>query len=180
MIRARRNEVHTERGVTLLIAFLSMTMAFSLATGIFTLLFSEFQLAAQESDSIKAFYAANTGLECARYWDTRRGDNPGKSGNQANYLAFNRGNADISNRWIHCNGQIKNLDDDGNGGNRTFDFVLDTAEGCADIFVRKDTNGQTLVTTILSRGRMRAGAGCSITDRVVERALEFTYTERLP
>ncbi len=180
-----------ESGVTLLIAFLAMTMSFSLATGIFTLLYSEFRLAAQESDSIQAFYAANTGLECARYWDTRR-DNPNTGGIESDYLAFSRviSATSPSPRYIVCNRSenanqiISYIVPTGSGqsnNNRTLSFIMNTASGCVDVSVNKNRNSSNiLTTTILSRGRVRAGANCAISDRVVERALEFTYTERLP
>lgn len=167
-------------GVTLLIAFLAMTMAFSLATGIFTLLFSEFQIASQESDSVKAFYAANTGLECARYWDAQR-DNPNAPGVQTNYLAFSGGSG-VNNRHVLCNGATYSLEHRGGSSDRRFHFELLMSDRCADISIRKQTDNSTnrRITTITSRGRVRANADCSLTSRTVERALEFTYTERLP
>lgn len=169
-------------GVTLLIAFLVMTMSFSLATGIFTLLYSEYKLAAQEADSVRAFYMANLGLECARYWGEAR-DKISPPANPS-YLAFSR---TTGSKEIYCGGNLITFSTSrtGSGTNRkyTSSFILNNSTTeCAAVSVIKscDAGPQQLKTSILSRGRVRTGASCSVSDRVVERALEFTFIERLP
>ncbi len=171
-------------GVTLLIAFLVMTMSFSLATGIFTLLFSEYKLSGQESDSIRAFYMANFGLECARYWGEAR-EQINNSANDS-YRAFSR---TTGAKEISCGGQTITFSTillTGGGAPRAYtsNFILNnTSPDCAAVTVTKSCiNGspKQLQTSILSRGRVRAGASCGVADRVIERALEFTFIERLP
>ena len=58
-----------KRGVTLLLAVLVSSIALSVGVGIFSLLFSELEISGSVKDSVSAFYAGDSGLECALYWD---------------------------------------------------------------------------------------------------------------
>lgn len=60
-----------QRGFTLLLAALVASIVLALGTSIFQIAQKEFALSAMGRDSQFAFYAADTGAECALYWDIR-------------------------------------------------------------------------------------------------------------
>ena len=60
-----------ERGFTLLLAALVASVVLALGTSIFSLVQKEITLSSIGRDSQFAFYAADTGVECALYWDAR-------------------------------------------------------------------------------------------------------------
>jgi hypothetical protein len=62
-----------ERGFTLLLAVLIAAIVLALATSIFQIARKEITLSSLGRDSQFAFYAADTGAECALYWDVRYG-----------------------------------------------------------------------------------------------------------
>ncbi len=61
----------TQRGFTLLIAALVASVVLSLASAIFSIAQKQVTLASLSQQSQYAFYAADTGAECALYWDVR-------------------------------------------------------------------------------------------------------------
>jgi len=60
-----------QKGFTLLLAALVASIVLALGTSIFQIAQKEFALSAMGRDSQFAFYAADTGAECALYWDIR-------------------------------------------------------------------------------------------------------------
>ena len=63
-----------EKGFVLLIAIIIATVLFSIGIGLATVIFKELVLAFTARESQRAFYAADTGVECIRYWDNWRND----------------------------------------------------------------------------------------------------------
>lgn len=61
-------------GFVLLIAVIISTILFSIGIGLSTVIFKELILAFTARESQRAFYAADTGIECIRYWDNWRQD----------------------------------------------------------------------------------------------------------
>jgi len=68
-----RKPIHSNRGFTLLLAALVSSIVLALGTSIFVLAQKELTLSSTGRDSQFAFYAADTGAECALYWDVRFG-----------------------------------------------------------------------------------------------------------
>ncbi len=62
---------HTQRGFTLLLASLIASIVLAIGTSIFGLAQKSVELSSISRDSQLAFYAADTGAECALYWDYR-------------------------------------------------------------------------------------------------------------
>ncbi len=60
-----------EAGFTLLLAALIASIVLSLGTSIYTIAVKQVQLSTLGRDSQFAFYTADTGAECALYWDVR-------------------------------------------------------------------------------------------------------------
>ncbi len=57
------------KGFTMLFAVLVSVLVLSVGASIITLALKQIRLSGSARDSQFAFYAANTGLECAEYWD---------------------------------------------------------------------------------------------------------------
>jgi Tfp pilus assembly protein PilX len=115
-----------------------------------------------------AFVTANSGIECALYWDL----NNQPVGSET---AF----ATSSTQTFTCNGQSFTA---GNGGRTmtaaTTTFTLDFSTGgntdfpyCTDVIVAKWFDGTNLNTTIESRGHNPCTAG----SKQVERAIRVKY-----
>jgi hypothetical protein len=61
------------KGVTLLLSVLILTVTLSIALGIFYIVLIQLQLNRSTLASHLAFFNANTGIECARYYNLRQG-----------------------------------------------------------------------------------------------------------
>jgi len=123
-------------------------------------------------DSQYAFYAADAGLECAIYWDSK-------------YNSFSTSTASsivCANQSISTNTVIagtSTLALVGGGGNTNpsvFGFVLNTGSNpvshCAIVTVRKYYSGSNLMTYIKSRGYNTCDTN---NPRRLERGVEVTY-----
>ena len=148
-----------DRGFTIFVAIVITGTLLLVATGIVTISVRQLFLTSSARDSQYAFYAADTGVECALYWDIK---NP--SGN----TAF----ATSTVSSIHCNQDAANTGNVFNVGGlptSTFTITFLPKPYCATISVSKAANGST---TIESRGYNTCS---SIDPRRVERAVRVTY-----
>lgn len=119
--------------------------------------------------SQQAFYAANSGLECAMYWDLK-------------HAKFSEAFPDfgvISTENMEC--ARNDLEDikndqkiDQSGNTHQYEFTISNLNGsdlCADIVVEKTYNNPDIDTKIEVRGR----TSCSSAGRAVERAILTNY-----
>lgn len=65
------NKKSKNKGAVLLIAILVGSVALAVGFGVYNRTYKELLLVSFWKQSQEAFYAADTGLECALYWDTR-------------------------------------------------------------------------------------------------------------
>ena len=146
------------RGFTLFVAMVVTGTLMLIATGIVTLAVKQSLISGSGRDSQLAFYAADTGLECALYWDVK---------NSSGITAF----SPSTGTAINCN------KDGNNSGNQwvvggaavsTFTITFAPEAACAVVTVTKQGDD----TTIESRGYNTCAAGSS---RRVERAVRVTY-----
>ena len=59
------------RGVALLFTLLIIGVAISLSTGVFNIILGELKIGEGARESMRAFYAADSGVECILYWDLK-------------------------------------------------------------------------------------------------------------
>ncbi len=138
-----------ESGVTLFIAMVITATLLLISTGIVVLSIKEAQISNAGRESQYAFYAADTGIECALYWDT-------KSPSGSAFLT--------PGSTITCAGQSQSA---GDSNPSIFDLTFPD-NSCVTVTVTK--NGSA--TTIESRGHNT----CDLTSaRRVERAIKVTY-----
>jgi hypothetical protein len=66
-----KNTFKDRRGITLLIAVLTSGLLLSISLSIFNIALKELIISSSGRDSHIAFYAADSGIECALYWQYR-------------------------------------------------------------------------------------------------------------
>ena len=136
-------------GFTLLMATLISSLVLSLGISIFNIVIKELTLSSYGRDSQFAFYAADTGAECALFWDIKE-----------------RAFATSSVSTIECNGQT--IQGVGGSGNSTFTLNFPPETYCAVVDVIKNDGN----TTVESRGYNTCE---SSSPRRVERGIRITY-----
>ncbi|MEK7514743.1 MAG: hypothetical protein AAB587_02900 [Patescibacteria group bacterium] len=152
---------HHSRGYTLLFAVLVSAFVLGLATSILYTSRRQVALSSSSHDSMYAVYAADTGVECARFF------NPATT---TSISAISCGNSrTVTSDWTLSGGAYS----------ASFDaFFTGSTESCAKVTVQKfyDPLGN-LVSRIESRGyNLYQGANCPANHpQVVERALRLTY-----
>ena len=147
-------------GFTLFIALIVMGTLLLIAAGIASLATRQALISASGRESQYAFYVADTGIECALYWDVK---------NPTGISAF----ATSTGSTIFCN---KDASNPGNqwlvGGSYTsvinrIDFLPEPY--CAIVTVTKDLSGGTKIESL-------GYNTCDLTNpRRVERAIRATY-----
>ena len=66
---SKKEYINLKKGYTLLFAALISSLLLSIGVAVFNISIKEFKLSATGRESQFAFYAADTGSECALYWD---------------------------------------------------------------------------------------------------------------
>lgn len=139
-----------KQGFLLILSLIIISIVLSIGLGVFFIVIRELQLASAGRDSQIAFHAADSGIECARYWDVKK-------------TAFGL-LSPVSN--ITCAEQDFSV-----GGKVTEEFEMNLGnDSCARIKVDKGIIG---ITTIQSYGyNMPCGVG---SDRKLERGIQLVY-----
>jgi len=152
-------------GFTLLFAVLIGSLLFAIGIAIANLTIKEIILSAAGKESETAFFAADTGTECALYWDLRvSGTFPSSQSSPRdpdNTIQCNGANVGLSYAWTATEATT------------TFRLGLGS-ESCAEVRVGKTVNPAR--TIIESHGRN--DSDCASTDSNparVERALRVRY-----
>lgn len=186
-----KNQIQKNKGISLIIALFTITLLLALSLSIGNIIVRQSRIINTSVSSQLAFYAADSALECAIYWDIISDDglinkvNPETS--EDTYV-FNITYPDTANT-IKCGpagapkGFTKNIETDPDTAEEytKSSFYLDysTSEysACAFVNVRKYA-GRTYID---SRG-YNTGMGtdsCDLTNavarRIVERGLEYTH-----
>lgn len=72
-LKTKNYRLQTEKGFTLLVAVLVSGVLMAIGLAIFNITIKEVLLSSTGRDSQFAFYAADSGIECALYWDLKGG-----------------------------------------------------------------------------------------------------------
>lgn len=123
-------------------------LALSLGLGIFTIIFGELGISGTSKESLEALYAADSGIECALFWDIKQ-------------QAFS---TSTSNN-ISCAGNLFSV-----GGSSLSIFDLNLSNNsCAHVRLQK-TGSETIITSL------GENIACGLTGaRTVQRGLEVKY-----
>lgn len=186
---------NTNRGFTIFFAMLVASLSLAVGVAIYDLTSREIDLSSTATQSQFAIYAADTGTECALYWDAKA-----PVGQDGVPSAFGTSSA---SHWgaspLNCNGQDITVQgpptvDIGGayypagcvasawcklpapGANATTTFRIDMQPGvsttsCAVVQVAKVTTGGVLYTSVISRGYNT----CVLNTTRLERTLQVSY-----
>lgn len=163
---------NTHRGVTLLVAILVTGLVLAIGTAILNITLKQFILAGVSRDSAVAFYAADAGLECGKYWD--RSQNHFVDSAPGDVGCFGDNTVNVSE-----SGGVYTL---GNQG----EISLDDGALCVRVMVSKITGPDSMTDTrfcpdgftctkIESRGYNASCDSYDVNTRTVERALRANY-----
>ena len=161
-----------KRGVVVLFAVLVSIILVSVAMTITSIALRQTILSNTGRESEVAFYAANTALECARYWDL---NSPEENNNK--FVFPISGQNKISNP-VSCAGNDLNIT--GNTGD-PFNFTvtissnLTTENYCASVTVTKTGLNNGLVGTKIEAYGYNQDNCNNVTARTVQRGLEMYY-----
>jgi hypothetical protein len=172
-------------GFTLLFAILVAILVLAVGTSIVNLSLKQIALSSTARDSQFAFYAANSGVDCALYWDTA-----GQLGLEDKVVFATSSESEVvaTGSGISCADQdITNetgvevlgadigwsvVHRDSNSAVTSFwlDFGTDLPY-CANVIVTKEESGGDITTTIQSYGYNT----CENNPRRIERGLELIF-----
>lgn len=158
----------TSKGIALYIAITVTAVLVLVSFAVISIALRSVSIANAGKDSQEAFYAADSGDECALYWDVKNPTNPGTS-------AF----ATATSQSISCNSDAQNpangslfVGGGGNNSTSTFHVTFLPNPYCADVSVVKSYVSGVLKTKIESKGYNT----CDNTSPLrVERAIRVTY-----
>ena len=137
-----------KQGVTLLLAIFISALALSIGLGIFAIIFGELGISGTSKESLEALYAADSGVECALFWDIKQ-------------QAFSTSTSNS----ISCAGSAFSV-----GGSSLSVFDLNFSNNsCAHVRLQK-TGSETIITSL------GENIACGLTGaRTVQRGLEVKY-----
>jgi Tfp pilus assembly protein PilX len=161
-LKTKNVKLKTNRGFTLLLAALISSVVLTLAGSIFTIAQKQVTLSSLGRDSQFAFYAADTGAECALYWDIR-------------YSAFSTISPGVT---PSCDGQVLSLSGQEETPPYTVTFqtnlFTDASNGyCVDVAIEKNTSNP--FTVIHADGYSVPCAALETSTRALQRSIELRY-----
>src|SRR3972149_1496673 len=154
----KKNLKKTNRGMTILFTMLVSAAVLAIAIGVANVALQETVLSASAKEGNVAFFAADTGAECAFYWDINKD------------VFKTAGTPSIS-----CGGTTQNVSVAGSPLQAVFNLDLNQGANCAKIKLSKDVPNMG-ETQIESLGyNVPCGSISNQNPRIVERAIRATY-----
>lgn len=149
---------NSRSGFVILFVVTLSSILLSIALGVANIALKEVKFGTSARDANDAFFAADTGIECALFYDYAKGSNNSFGGTGPNPIQCLGGDITI------------------NGASPTWDFKVlglgSSGQGCAKVTVNKTVTPP--LTTIISKGYNDGGPSCTQGSNSVERELEVT------
>lgn len=177
-----QNKSNNQKGISLIISLFTITFLLAISFSISGIILRQFRIINTSINSEAAFYAADSALECALYWDiATEGDTMNSEG-----TAYVFGTSTANQTRIKCGpnssnplGLAKLADDTTGVATTTFylDYSTATYPACAFVQVVKAPDR----TVIQTRGYNASvtGSACDLTDavarRIVERGMQYAH-----
>jgi hypothetical protein len=149
-------------GFTLLLASLVASLLLGISAGIFSIVFKEITLSSSARESQFAFYAADTGIECALFWDLQGGGFATSTGHPGIPGSARCAGQDLKSSTLWS--EVKNS----SSAVTSFSFEP-SGTHCTVVEVRKNSDD---TTRIESRGYNTCDTGSR---RRVERGIRVSY-----
>jgi len=169
------------RGFTMLFAVLMASVLLAVGVSIFNISLKELKISSAVRESNLAFYTADSGRECAIYWDLYALHKNGGTGDFWGFATTTKSLADktvASDTDLSCGSGILDFSISKSGTSATTKFTVQLGTNpeqpyCADVSVVKTVEGDGAVnTTIVSQGHNT----CDLTDpTAVERGIQVAY-----
>ncbi len=151
------------RGFVLLFTMVLSAVLLSMAIGASSVALKELKFSTSGRDTNDAFFAADTGADCALYFDQAA----------QNKFPLN-GSAGV----VSCANASANSGS-GNGTTASYNFTVNglgsSGNSCVKVNVSKDASSGTLKTTITTDGYSPANSPCTANSTTVNRHLVVTY-----
>lgn len=162
--------LRNNRGFTIFFAMLVGGLALSVGVAIYDLTVRELDLSSTATQSQFAIYAADTGAECALYWDFKCTLDDCVAGSA--FATSTQSTIPVSG--VVCNEQdiatAWSVEDSISNATTTFTINFSPQPYCATVEVGK--SGTPSITTIISHGFNRCQGGVDVR---LERVLQVTY-----
>lgn len=156
------------KGFTLLVAIITTSMLLIVSFVVVNIALKQIILANAGRESQHAFYAADSGVECAVYWDL-------KNSSLSEFDMVTPGTITCDGQTISSGSQVvPTIPSQPSvvGGNSNSIFKIEFTKGCAIVRVRKVDNAGIITTTIDSRGYNTCNTSAL---RRYERGVVLTY-----
>ncbi|MDE1874961.1 MAG: hypothetical protein KGI79_02670 [Patescibacteria group bacterium] len=175
MRHAEQNKVRNQRAFAMLFAVLTASVLLSIGLSIFDLTVKELSLTASGRESQFAFYAADTGAECALYWDFKGTDIFATSSDSRSPSPSNPDCVDTQGQALQTINITPSMQTS-DSAVTVFSLNIPSVspQFCAIVTVTKDSSSGITKTTIDSRGHNEPCSD-SVDPNLVERALKVTY-----
>lgn len=173
ILNKNKKTISTQKGFTLLVAIVVTSLLLIVGFVVSNVALKQIVLADAVVESQYAFYNADSGADCAVYWDLKNGNNGVSpfSTSTAGTISC-RGSINIitnSQTNIATNPVSSSVVGGGGSSNSTSIFQVDYEKGCAIVRVTKQNDGYT---TVDSRGYNTCDTSSR---RRYERGLTLTY-----
>lgn len=161
-----------KRGISLVISLIMTTLLLAISLSIGSIILRQLRITSISTNSQSAFYAADSALDCALYWDTKTDGTLGEGSFESAIFGTST-EYDPGTTPIKCGSNNRNplafmKEVDGINDIATSTFDLDYGNTCARVQVVKNPNR----TTISTRGyNTTAGPDFCDLDNAVERRL---------
>lgn len=160
-------KINLKNGYALYIAILTASALTLLGFAITNLTLQQVRISNIGSESHIAFYNADTGLECAMYWDLKNGGTSAFDINTPGSINCNNQTISTGSQTVSTNPNQQSRIGGGGSSNRTSIFQLNFATGCAIVTVTKNSNSTTFFQS-------KGYNSCS-GQRRFERGIEILY-----
>ena len=160
-------KINTKSGFTLLISIVVTSIMLIISFVILNIALKQIVLANSNEASQHAFYAADSGLECAMYWDLHDSTISAFATTKTGTIQCGGLTITTNTQTVPTNPTKPSLIG-GGGANATSTFYLTFQSGCAIVEVGKAANG---LTTVYSRGYNTCTSG----PRRFERGITLSF-----
>ena len=162
-------KIQKNKAFVLLFAVVISSIILAIALGVANISLKEINFGTSARDANDAFFAADTGAECALYYD--------RSDNNAFKETTNEGEGSVPLIMTCAGSKISFINKP-----PPWSFVISglgsTGQSCAKVTVSKDNTSILTTTTIISKGYNVGDKNCSSSNpNRVERELEVTYSK---
>lgn len=134
-----------KKGYALYTAIMLTSLLFLVAYSTLNIVLKQLELSAIGSDSNIAFYNADSGVECAMYWDLKNGSISAFSTTTSGTISCNNQTISTGSQTVSTNPSSQSRIGGGGNSNPVSIFQIDFTKGCAIVTITKNTNSSTFI-----------------------------------